>query len=191
MSTQIGLNLAKGEKMDVTKGNPGLTQVSLGLGWDTSDTATDYDLDGFAILLDSSNKLTSDSNVVYFNQLKSSDGSVVHSGDNLTGAGDGDDEVINVDLSKVSADINTIGFFVNIFKATERNQRFGQVKNAFIRVFDPTNGNEMGRFDLAEDASSNTGFLMGKLYRNNGEWKFESAGTGVNGSITEISSQFK
>lgn len=182
------LVLSKGEKLDITKGNAGLTSVKLGLGWDVNaGNDSQYDLDASAILLNAAGKVVGPSiaaSVVYFGNLKI--GGVIHAGDNLTGAGDGDDEVIEVKIADVAAEVEKIVFVVNIYQAEARSQRFGKVKNAFIRAFDGVSGAEFGRYDLSEDYSAATGVLMGQLYRHNGEWKFETLGEGITGDLNAI-----
>lgn len=173
------INLEKGHKVDLSKEAPGLTKVAVGLGWDVnSNGGAEFDLDASAFLLNSTGKFTDSKNFVYFKNLQSGCGSVVHTGDNLTGQGEGDDEVVNVDLEKVPADIQEIMFVVNIFQAAQRRQNFGQVKNAFIRIFNPVTQEQILKYDLSEDQSNNTAMLMGRLYRHNGAWKFEASGIG-------------
>lgn len=178
MSTTISLE--KGVKVDLNKEAPGLTAVFLGLGWDTNSATggAAFDLDASAFLLNTSGKISDPGHFVYFKNLKSSDGSVNHRGDNLTGVGDGDDEVVDVELDKVPADVEQIVFVVNIYDAINRKQNFGQVKNAFIRLVDKNTGTEILRYDLGEDYSSETGVLFGRLYRHGGAWKFEASGIG-------------
>lgn len=184
-----GLNLVKGEKTDLTKTNPGLTEINVGLGWDAKTGSGDeFDLDAFAVLL-KAGKVYNSNSIIFFNHKK--DLGLEHMGDNLTGAGDGDDETIKVYLDKVPADVDEIVLAVNIYEAAQRHERFGQVKNAFIRVYDAhTPAIQILKFDLTEDYSSKTGVLMGKLYRHEAEWKFEAIGEGVDGDINEISSRY-
>ena len=173
------ISLEKGHKVDLTKEAPGLSKVFLGLGWDTnSGSGAAFDLDASCFLLGTSGKLQRQKDFVYFKNQDSADGSVHHRGDNLTGVGDGDDEVIDVDLTKVPADVDQIVFVVNIYEAGPRKQNFGQVKNAFIRLVDAGSDKEILRYDLGEDYSTETGVLFGRLYRHNGSWKFEASGTG-------------
>lgn len=178
------INLEKGNRVDLTKTIPGLKHVGIGLGWDVKK-GNDADLDAFAVAL-RGGKFTSNSDLIYFGHLEGVSGSIKHSGDNLTGAGDGDDEVINIDLSKVPADVDQIMVAVNIYQAESRRQNFGQIDNAFIRVFDQDTNQEICRYDLSEDYSSATGMVMGKVYLHNGEWKFQAVGEGKNGSIADI-----
>lgn len=192
MSTETSsLNLVKGEKVDLTKTNPGLKEVNVGLGWDVAEGRSDtFDLDAFALLLKGSKLFDGTSSVIYFNH-KSAHG-VQSMGDNLTGAGDGDDETIKIHLSQVPADVDSILIAVNIYQAKEKKQNFGMVNNAFIRAYDAENPtNEILKFDLSEDSSSFTGFVMGKLYRKDGEWKFQAIGEGHNGTIDEIAAPYR
>ncbi len=173
------ISLTKGVKVDLSKEAPGLKHAILGLGWDTKEgSAPDFDLDASVFMLNASGKLTDQKNFIYFKNLTSPCGSVIHSGDNLTGAGEGDDETVSVELDKVPADVNELAFIVNIYEAKMRNQNFGQVKNAFIRISDKTTGQEILRYDLSEDFSAHTAVLFGRLYRHNGAWKFEASGVG-------------
>ena len=170
------ISLQKGQKVSLTKGNPGLTKVVVGLGWDVNsfDTGGDFDLDAAAFLLGESGKVTSSGDFVFYGNLKHSSGAVEHLGDNLTGEGAGDDEQIRIDLTKVPDNIQRIAFTVTIYEAESRRQNFGMVNNAFIRIFDETNGQEMLRYDLGEDFSIETAAVFGEVYKNNGEWKFNA-----------------
>ena len=186
--TTTTVALVKGQKVDLTKENPNLKHVGFGLGWDVnSSSGAAFDLDAFALIC-KGGKITSNSDIIYFNNLKGP--GVTHSGDNLTGAGEGDDEVISVDLSQIPSDCDEVVFCVNIYQADSRHQNFGQVKNSFIRVFDKDSNNELRRFDLNEDYSANTGVVMGKIYRKDGEWKFQAIGEGKNGDINQIASSY-
>ncbi|MBR0485636.1 MAG: TerD family protein [Oscillospiraceae bacterium] len=188
----MAVSLMKGQKVDLTKGNPGLSKLIVGLGWDVNhyDGGADFDLDAAAFLLDASGKVTSDADFVFYNNLKHASGSVEHTGDNLTGEGEGDDEVIKVDLSKVPANISKIDFTVTIYDAETRCQNFGQVSNAYIHVLDETNGTELIRFDLGEDFSVETAIVVGELYRHNGEWKFNAIGSGFAGGLYALGKNF-
>lgn len=188
----MAVSLKKGQKVDLTKTNPGLKEVLIGLGWDTNryDGGHDFDLDAAAFLLGGNGKVTCDGDFVFYNNLKHSSGSVEHLGDNLTGAGDGDDEQIKIDLSKVPAEIEKIDFTVTIHEADERKQNFGQVENAFIRVVDASNNSELIRYDLGEDFSIETAVVVGELYRNNGEWKFQAVGSGFSGGLAALGKNF-
>lgn len=187
----MGVSLSKGGNVSLTKAAPNLTAVSVGLGWDVrTTTGTDFDLDASAIALGTDKKVVSDQHFVFFNNLKSPDGSIEHIGDNTTGEGDGDDEVINVELSAVPPNIDTITFPVSIYEADARSQSFGQVRNAYIRVVDKSNGSELARYDLSEDASTETAMVFGELYRNNNEWKFRAVGQGYASGLAGIARDF-
>lgn len=187
----MGVSLTKGGNVSLTKEAPNLTAVSVGLGWDVrTTTGTDFDLDASAIATGADKKVVSDQHFVFFNNLKSPDGSIEHAGDNRTGEGDGDDEVINVDLAAVPANIESIFFPVSIYDAETRSQSFGQVRNAYIRVVDRANGNELARYDLSEDASTETAMVFGELYRNGAEWKFRAVGQGYASGLAGIARDY-
>ena len=187
----MGVSLTKGGNVSLTKAAPGLKAVSVGLGWDVrSTTGDDFDLDASALGLDPNHRIVADDYFVFFNNTSSPDGSIVHQGDNLTGEGEGDDEVINVDLSTVPATVDSIVFPVSIYDAASRGQTFGQVRNAFIRVVDQANGNELARYDLSEDASTETAMVFGELYRNGAEWKFRAIGQGYASGLAGIARDF-
>ncbi|MGI5168494.1 TerD family protein [Spirillospora sp. CA-253888] len=187
----MGVSLAKGGNVSLTKAAPNLTAVSVGLGWDVrATTGADFDLDASALMLDSGGKVISDQHFVFFNNLKSPDGSVEHTGDNLTGEGEGDDESINVDLGTVPAGCDRIVFPVSIYDADNRGQNFGQVRNAFIRIVNRADNNELARFDLTEDASTETAMVFGELYRHGGEWKFRAVGQGYASGLAGIAMDF-
>ncbi|MEU5992674.1 TerD family protein [Spirillospora sp. NPDC047418] len=187
----MGVSLAKGGNVSLTKAAPNLTAVTVGLGWDVrATTGADFDLDASALMLGGTGKVMSDHHFVFFNNLKSPDGSVEHTGDNLTGEGEGDDESINVDLNAVPVECDRIVFPVSIYDADNRNQSFGQVRNAFIRIVNRTDGNELARFDLTEDASTETAMVFGELYRHNGEWKFRAVGQGYASGLAGIATDF-
>ncbi|MEV5827072.1 TerD family protein [Spirillospora sp. NPDC052242] len=187
----MGVSLAKGGNVSLTKAAPNLTAVAVGLGWDVrATTGADFDLDASALMLGASGKVLSDHHFVFFNNLTSPDGSVEHTGDNLTGEGDGDDEVVNVDLSGVPAECERIVFPVSIYDADNRHQNFGQVRNAFIRIVNRADGAELARFDLTEDASTETAMVFGELYRHNGEWKFRAVGQGYASGLAGIAMDF-
>ena len=187
----MGVSLSKGGNVSLTKSAPGLTAVSVGLGWDIrTTTGTDFDLDASAILAGVDGKVVSDKHFVFFNNLKSPEGSVEHTGDNLTGGGDGDDEKILVQLGQVPAECHKIVFPVSIYEAPQRGQNFGQVRNAFIRVVNQDGGAELTRYDLTEDASSETAMIFGELYRHNGEWKFRAVGQGYASGLAGIARDF-
>ncbi|TDD29090.1 TerD family protein [Actinomadura sp. KC06] len=187
----MGVSLAKGGNVSLTKAAPNLTAVTVGLGWDVrATTGADFDLDASALMLASTGKVMSDQHFVFFNNLKSPDGSVEHTGDNLTGEGEGDDESINVDLNTVPAECERIVFPVSIYDADNRHQSFGQVRNAFIRIVNRSDGNELARFDLTEDASTETAMVFGELYRHSGEWKFRAVGQGYASGLAGIAVDF-
>ncbi|GAA4946393.1 TerD family protein [Uniformispora flossi] len=187
----MGVSLSKGGNVSLTKEAPGLTAVLVGLGWDVrTTTGTDFDLDASAILLNNTGKVASDSNFVFFNNLKSPDGSVEHTGDNLTGEGEGDDEAIKVNLAGVPTEIERIVFPVSIYDAETRQQSFGQVRNAFIRIVNQADNNELARYDLTEDASTETAMVFGELYRNGAEWKFRAVGQGYASGLRGIAQDF-
>ena len=187
----MGVSLSKGGNVSLTKEAPGLTAVTVGLGWDArSTTGTDFDLDASAIMAGASGKVLSDGHFVFFNNLKSVDGSVEHTGDNLTGEGDGDDEQITVNLAAVPPEVDKIVFPVSIYDAAARSQSFGQVRNAFIRVINQAGGTEIARYDLSEDASTETAMVFGELYRNNADWKFRAVGQGYAEGLAGIARDF-
>ena len=188
----MAISLKKGQKVDLTKSNPGLSKILIGLGWDTNkyDGGSDFDLDSSVFLLGADSKVTDGGDFIFFNNLKHASGNVEHLGDNLTGAGDGDDEEIKIDLSKVPANIEKIAFTVTIYEADARKQNFGQVENAFIRVFDEQNNKELIRYDLDEDFSIETAVIVGELYRNKGEWKFNVVGSGFEGGLAALGNHF-
>ncbi|MDO4435046.1 MAG: TerD family protein [Cardiobacteriaceae bacterium] len=175
----MAISLQKGGNVSLSKQDPNLKQLLIGLGWDTRQTAgTDFDLDGSAFLLNSNGKVRSEADFIFYNQLQSADGSVEHSGDNRTGAGDGDDETLLIRLDKLSPDVEKIAITVTIHDAASRGQNFGQVKSAFVRCINQETGEELARFDLSEDASVETAMIFGEIYRHQGEWKFRAVGQG-------------
>ena len=185
------LNLTKGQKVELTKDNPGLKNIKIGLGWDVNrySGGQNFDLDTSAFLLNNAGKCASEKDVIYFNNLKHASGSVIHSGDNLTGAGEGDDEIITIDLMKVPIDFSKIVFVINIYSADERKQNFGMVSNCFGRVIDDS-GKELLKYELGEDYSTETGVIICEVYRHNNEWKFFAVGQGFRGGLGEISKNF-
>ena len=187
----MALSLSKGGNLSLSKEAPGMTKVLVGLGWDARSTdGQDFDLDASAFLLKADGKVRADSDFIFYNQLKSVDGSVEHTGDNRTGEGDGDDEAIKVDLSKVPADIDRIAFTVTIHEADARKQNFGQVRGAFIRIVNQDNNSEVARYDLAEDASTETAMIFAELYRNGAEWKFRAVGQGFAGGLKPLAESY-
>lgn len=185
------ISLSKGQKVDLTKTNPGLTKVQIGLGWDVNkyDGGSSFDLDTAAFLLNSNGKVREQGDFIFYGNLNHASGSVIHKGDNLTGGGDGDDEQILIDLSKVPADVQKIDFTVTIYQAEERRQNFGQVSNAYIRVMDDSN-KELIRYDLGEDFSIETAVVVGELYRNGSEWKFNAIGSGFQGGLKALCANY-
>lgn len=187
------LNLEKGQKVDLSKAIPGLTKIVVGGGWDINKAAggQTYDLDLSAYLINAAGKLTTTKNIVYFGAKAHVSGGVELDKDNLTGEGEGDDEKIFVDLSKIPADIAEVFFAINIYKAAEKKQNFGMVQNAFIRVVNPADNSQMMKYDLSEDYSLFTGVIAGKIYRKDGEWKFQAIGEGIKGDIAAIAHRWE
>ncbi|WP_293913753.1 TerD family protein [Deinococcus sp.] len=173
------VSLTKGGNVSLSKEAPGLKKINVGLGWDTRRTdGADFDLDAMVFLVNDAGKVRNDQDFVFFNNLRSADGSVVHQGDNRTGAGDGDDEVVSIDLDKVPADVQKIVVAVVIHEGQSRAQNFGQVEKAYARVLNGDGGAEIARFDLTEDGGTVTAMLFGEVYRNAAEWKFKALGSG-------------
>lgn len=194
----MSVKLQKGQKVSLSKEHAGLSKIIVGLGWDEvqqqrsffAPKPQDIDCDAFALLL-VDGKLASSQDIVYYGSLKHNSGSVVHMGDNLTGAGDGDDEQIVIDLNRVPAQYNRIVLAVNIYQAYERRQHFGMIQNAFIRLVDARNNNEMCIYNLTENYSNQTAMLFGEVYRYNGEWKFNAVGQGTtDGSISDFAKRY-
>jgi tellurium resistance protein TerD len=188
----MAISLQKGQKVDLTKGNAGLSKLHVGLGWDTNkyDGGESFDLDAEAFLLAENDKVAADTDFVFYGSLEHNSKSVIHKGDNLTGEGEGDDEVIKVDLSAVPANIAKIAFTVTIHEAEKRRQNFGMVSNSFIRVVNDGNGTEIIRFDLGEDYSLETAVVVAELYRHSGEWKFNAIGSGFSGGLAALCKNF-
>ena len=187
----MALTLQKGGNLSLTKTDPSLTKILVGLDCDPRATdGAEFDLDASALLLGANGKVRGEADFIFYNQLKSVDGSVEHTGDNRTGAGDGDDEVIKVDLSRVPTDVDKVVFVVTIHDAEARKQSFGQVSNAYIRVLNKADNKELARFDLSEDASTETAMVFGELYRNGEEWKFKAIGQGFAGGLAPLASNF-
>ncbi|MDQ7096887.1 TerD family protein [Desulfosporosinus sp. PR] len=188
----MAINLQKGQKVDLTKGNPGLKKIVVGLGWDVNkyDGGNDFDLDAAAFMLNSEGKVTDDKNFIFYNNTSSSEGSVMHTGDNRSGVGEGDDEQIKVDLSLVPGAIAKISFGITIHEAKERRQNFGQVANSYVRVLDEESGAELIRYDLGEDFSVETAIVVGELYRNGAEWKFNAIGSGYQDGLAGLCRDF-
>jgi len=187
----MSVSLTKGGNVSLTKQAPNLTAVLVGLGWDARSTSGQaFDLDASALMLDAAGRILSDAHFVFFNNLTSPDGSVEHTGDNLTGEGEGDDEAIKVNLVTVPAEVDRIVFPVSIYEAEQRGQNFGQVRNAFIRVVNQADSTELARYDLSEDASTETAMIFGELYRNGGDWKFRAVGQGYASGLAGIARDF-
>jgi len=187
----MAITLNKGGNLSLSKTDPSLTQVLVGLGWDARATdGADFDLDASAFLLNNSDKVRGESDFIFYNQTRSPEGAVEHTGDNLTGEGDGDDESIKIDLTKVPSEVQKIAITVTIHDAESRRQNFGQVQNAFIRVVNNQTDVEIVRFDLNEDYSTETAMIFGELYRHNSEWKFRAVGQGYNGGLRAMCHQY-
>ena len=187
----MAISLNKGGNLSLSKTDPNLVRILIGLGWD--ERATDgaaFDLDASAFLLTASGKVRGDHDFIFYNQLKSQDNSVEHTGDNRSGQGDGDDETLLVDLSKVSSELEKIAITVTIHDAQARGQNFGQIANAFIRIVNQDTNVEVVRFDLAEDYSTETAMVFGEVYRHNGEWKFKAVGQGYSGGLAAMCQQY-
>lgn len=184
----MAINLSKGQKVDLTKGNPGLKNIMVGLGWDANvfDSGADFDLDASAFLLGENGKCPTEREFIFYGNLEHASESVKHMGDNLTGEGEGDDEQIQIDLAKIPANISKVAFTVTIYEADQRGQNFGQVSNSFIRIVDESTGTELIRYDLGEDFSIETAVVVGELYRHNGEWKFNAIGSGFQGGLAAL-----
>jgi tellurium resistance protein TerD len=187
----MAISLSKGGNVSLSKEDPGIKQIRIGLGWDErATTGADFDLDASAFLLNAEGKVRNEKDFIFYNQLKSVDGSVVHQGDNRTGEGEGDDEVINVDLEKVPADVVKIAITVTIHESQARGQNFGQVANAFARVVNDVSNNEVVRYDLTEDYSTEDAMIFAELYRHNGEWKFRAVGQGFSNGLAGLATNY-
>ncbi len=187
----MAVSLSKGGNVNLSKEAPGLTNIKIGLGWDARATdGAAFDLDAVGFLLKADGKVVSDNSFIFYNNLTSECGSVVHEGDNLTGEGEGDDEAIKVDLVKVPADVDKFVVAVTIHEAESRNQNFGQVSNAFIRVINDSNNTEIARYDLSEDASVETAMVFGEVYRHGSDWKFRAVGQGFNGGLGPLAASY-
>ena len=187
----MAISLNKGGNLSLSKTDPSLNQVLIGLGWDARATdGADFDLDASAFLLAANDKVRGETDFIFYNQTRSPEGSVEHTGDNRTGEGDGDDEAVKINLAKVPTDVQKIAITVTIHDAESRGQNFGQVQNAFIRVVNDQTNVEIVRFDLNEDYSTETAMIFGELYRHNGEWKFRAVGQGYNGGLRAMCGQY-
>ncbi len=187
----MAISLNKGGRLSLDKEAPGLKKVLIGLGWDARATdGAAFDLDASAFMLNADGKVRSEADFIFYNQLKSACGSVQHTGDNLTGAGEGDDETIMIDLGRIPADVQKVSFTVTIHEAEARKQNFGQVNNAYIRLVNAETNVEVARYDLAEDASTETAMIFGELYRHSGEWRFTAVGQGYAGGLAAMCRQY-
>lgn len=188
----MAINLSKGQKIDLTKTNPGLSKIKVGLGWDTNkyDGGKDFDLDVSVFLTNANGKVDKETNFIFFNNKQNENGSVVHAGDNRTGAGDGDDEVIDIDLKNIPADVEKVAFTITIYEAEQRSQNFGQVSRSYVRIVNEESNVELIRFDLGEDFSIETGVVVGELYRNAGEWKFSAIGSGYKDGLAGLTRDY-
>lgn len=187
----MAISLTKGGNVNLSKEAPGLNKIIVGLGWDARATdGAAFDLDASAFLVKADGKVRSDSDFCFFNNKVVADGSVQHMGDNTTGAGEGDDEVVNVELAKIPAELDKVVFTVTIYDAETRKQNFGQVSRAYIRVVNEDGGAELARYDLSEDASTETAMIFGELYRNGADWKFRAVGQGFAGGLGALASSF-
>ena len=182
------INLSKGQKVDLTKKNPGLKSIMVGLGWDVNafDSGADFDLGAAAFMLGANGRCPTEKEFIFYGNLEHTSGAVKHMGDNLTGEGEGDDEQIEVDLTAIPSNVERIAFTVTIYDAEPRRQNFGQVSNSFIRIVDTSNNSELIRYDLGEDFSIETAVVVGEIYRHNGEWKFNAIGSGFQGGLAAL-----
>lgn len=187
----MAVSLSKGGNVSLSKAAPGLKAVNVGLGWNPRSTDGEaFDIDASVFLLNASGKVRSDSDFIFYNNLKSSDGSVEHTGDNRTGAGDGDDEMVKVNLDTVPADMDKLVFGVTIHDADARRQNFGMVAGAYIRVLNQADDTEIARYDLSEDSSTEAAMIFGELYRAGAEWKFRAVGQGFAGGLGPMAASF-
>lgn len=187
----MAVSLSKGGNVSLSKEAPGLTKVLVGLGWDARATdGNEFDLDASAFMLNAAGKVRADADFIFYNNARSAEGAVEHAGDNRSGAGEGDDEAINIDLSKVPADVQRISVCVTINEAESRRQNFGMVSNAFVRVVNSANDKEIARFDLAEDASTETAMIFAEIYRSGADWKFKAVAQGFAGGLGPLAKSF-
>ncbi|RXV64553.1 TerD family protein [Burkholderia stabilis] len=187
----MAVSLSKGGNVSLSKEAPGLSEVVVGLGWDPRVTdGTEFDLDASIFITGESGKVLNDASFIFYNNKKSADGSVEHLGDNRSGQGDGDDEQVNVKLTSLAADVKKLVFAVTIHDAEARKQSFGQVGNAYIRVLNKADGKEIARYDLSEDASTETAMIFGELYRHNDEFKFKAIGQGFAGGLKPLAEAY-
>ncbi|MBL0721407.1 MAG: TerD family protein [Sulfurovum sp.] len=188
----MGISLSKGGRIDLSKAAPSLNNVGIGLGWDTneSDTGADFDLDASLFMINKNSKIPNEKFFVFYNNLSSPNGGVVHNGDNRTGEGDGDDESLSINLSLIESEIEELVFVVTIDEAEQRGQNFGQVSNAFIRIYDIENNQEIAKYDLEEDFSTEIAIEFGRLYKKSGSWRFKAVGTGFNSGLQGFVDKF-
>jgi tellurium resistance protein TerD len=187
----MAVSLQKGQKVSLSKEAPNLKEILVGLGWTERPTdGASFDLDASVFMVNADGKCPTDKHFIFYNNLKSPDGAVVHQGDNLTGAGEGDDEKVIIQLPSISPDIKRIYFAVTIHDAEAKKQNFGMISESFIRVVDNATGRELTRYDLGEDASTETAMLFGEVYLNNGEWRFNAIGQGYQGGLAALARQY-
>jgi len=187
----MAISLQKGGNVNLSKEAPGLAKMVIGLGWDVRNTdGTAFDIDGSAFLLKVDGKVRADADFIFYNNLKSTDGAVTHSGDNRTGAGEGDDETVTIELGQVPAEIDRIAICVTIHDGEARKQNFGQVQKAYVRCVNSAGNTEIARFDLSEDGSTETALIFGEVYRSGGDWKFKAVGQGYKGGLGALASSF-
>ena len=187
----MAISLQKGGNVNLSKEAPGLTKITIGLGWDVRSTdGSPFDLDGSAFLLKVDGKVRNDSDFIFYNNLKSSEQSVAHSGDNRTGDGAGDDETVTIDLTKVPAEVDRIAICATIHEGDARRQNFGMVQKAFIRTVNAGSNAEIARYDLSEDSSTESAMIFGEVYRNGGDWKFKAVGQGFKGGLGPLAGSF-
>lgn len=188
----MAISLQKGQRVDLTKDRPSLKNVLIGLGWDINhyDGETDFDLDASAFMTKANGKVGNENDFIFYGNLNHVSGSVQHMGDNRTGEGDGDDEVIRVQLDKIPSDYDTISFTVTIYEAEKRLQNFGMVENAYVRLIDEDTGEELVRFDLTEDFSTETALVVAEIYKRDGQWKFAAIGSGYDGGLKALCKEY-
>ena len=188
----MAISLQKGQRVDLTKDRPSLKNVLIGLGWDINhyDGETDFDLDALAFMTKANGKVGNENDFIFYGNLNHVSGSVQHMGDNRTGEGDGDDEVIKVQLDKIPSDYDTISFTVTIYEAEKRLQNFGMVENAYVRLIDEDTGEELVRFDLTEDFSTETALVVAEIYKRDGQWKFAAIGSGYDGGLKALCKEY-
>ena len=188
----MAISLQKGQRVDLTKDRPSLKNVLIGLGWDINhyDGETDFDLDASAFMTKANGKVGNENDFIFYGNLNHVSGSVQHMGDNRTGEGDGDDEVIKVQLDKIPSDYDTISFTVTIYESEKRLQNFGMVENAYVRLIDEDTGEELVRFDLTEDFSTETALVVAEIYKRDGQWKFAAIGSGYDGGLKALCKEY-